>query len=375
MKKLATALLATGTLLSSVSSQALPELFTDPEDGMLDISRFLLEYKYGVMPVPIVVTEPAIGEGAGIAAVFFHDNDDEPMDPNANLDDMPPPSVSVALGLYTNKDSWVVGGGHLGHYKDDNLRTFTVLGQASLNLDFYGVGTDRDTAFAFNAKANILAQEVLFRLGNSHWFMGADYMYMSILNTFELGLPEIPSVELDSKNAGLSAVVMYDSLNNNITPSHGIKSKWEYGAFDEAVGGDFNYRKLAAKNQTHLPLGKHFNLGLRLDGEFTDGDVPFYSAPFIQLKGIPAMRYQALNVVTGEARLTWMVTPRWHLNTFAGGGWTAENASDLADAAPKNAYGAGVRYLAARMIGLSVGFDIAKGPEDEVFYLGFGRAF
>ena len=39
----------------------------DPDDGWLDGSKFLLEYPYGVLPVPIIITEPAVGNGLGLA--------------------------------------------------------------------------------------------------------------------------------------------------------------------------------------------------------------------------------------------------------------------------------------------------------------------
>ena len=50
-----------------VVSQALAEsndkrgLFTDPEDGALDASEWLLEKK-GFLPVPTIITEPAVGK-------------------------------------------------------------------------------------------------------------------------------------------------------------------------------------------------------------------------------------------------------------------------------------------------------------------------
>ncbi|MGF6545404.1 hypothetical protein [Paraburkholderia youngii] len=39
-----------------------PLSFTDPEDGKLDMSDFLIKYK-GALPVPVVITEPAVGYG------------------------------------------------------------------------------------------------------------------------------------------------------------------------------------------------------------------------------------------------------------------------------------------------------------------------
>ena len=37
--------------------------------------------------------------------------------------------------------------------------------------------------------------------------------------------------------------------------------------------------------------------------------------------------------------------------------------------------GGGVRYLIARRLGLQAGIDVAKGPEDTVFYLTVGSAW
>jgi hypothetical protein len=59
-------------VLSCRASQAIgegpPKRFTDPEDGKLDPSA-LLDHK-GFPPVPIVITEPAVGYGAGVALAF-----------------------------------------------------------------------------------------------------------------------------------------------------------------------------------------------------------------------------------------------------------------------------------------------------------------
>lgn len=41
----------------------------DPADGMLDLGPFL-ERARGFLPIPLVVTEPAVGFGGGLAAMF-----------------------------------------------------------------------------------------------------------------------------------------------------------------------------------------------------------------------------------------------------------------------------------------------------------------
>lgn len=43
----------------------------DPEDGMVDMSDYLSSAA-GFLPVPIIITEPAVGFGLGVAVAYFH---------------------------------------------------------------------------------------------------------------------------------------------------------------------------------------------------------------------------------------------------------------------------------------------------------------
>jgi len=70
----------------------------------------------------------------------------------------------------------------------------------------------------------------------------------------------------------------------------------------------------------YAPLGKSFVLSGRLDGRAARGDVPFYQLPYIDMRGIPAARFQDENAAVAEAELRWNITPRWALIGFAGVG-------------------------------------------------------
>ena len=67
------ACLATLTVCSTASAGSFFDDLIDPDDGWIDGSKMLLEYPYAVLPVPIIITEPAVGTGLGVAAVHFHD--------------------------------------------------------------------------------------------------------------------------------------------------------------------------------------------------------------------------------------------------------------------------------------------------------------
>src|SRR5512135_3196558 len=47
--------------------------YVDREDGQFDLSDYLLKY-HGLLPVPIIITEPALGYGGGVAALWFRES-------------------------------------------------------------------------------------------------------------------------------------------------------------------------------------------------------------------------------------------------------------------------------------------------------------
>jgi hypothetical protein len=92
----------------------------------------------------------------------------------------------------------------------------------------------------------------------------------------------------------------------------------------------------------------------------------------VTLRGVPALRYQGRQSLSGEAEIRWNFYKRWSAVGFAGVGGTlptADNAGTIV------AGGFGFRYLLARLLGLEAGFDIAFGPEDQVLYIQVGYAW
>lgn len=70
-------LLLASALLSSTSLQAgVMDNFIDPKDGRLDGSQFILDNAVGFLPVPLTVTDPAVGVGGGAALLFFHESEE-----------------------------------------------------------------------------------------------------------------------------------------------------------------------------------------------------------------------------------------------------------------------------------------------------------
>jgi len=357
--------------------------FTDPEDGMFDVSHWLAEKK-GFFPVPIIITEPAIGFGLGAALVFLHDPlagrvpDGETYDPQSKDAEgkLIPPSISALFGMYTENDTWMVGGAHMGVWKNDNIRYTGALATGSINIKFYRNILGSDIAINSNIEPDILFQGLKFRLAGSKFFAGASYLLLD--TDSEIGLSNVdPSFKNSTRDAAVIFSLDYDSRNTIFTPTDGISSSIEATLFREAVGSDTDFDKYRAKIYYFTPMTENFVLGLRGDVETINGDagdIPFYMYPFVNLRGIPVMRYQGETVGVAEVELGWNFTSRWTVLGFGGAGMTT-GIIDNDEITTVYSKGIGIRYFIARRFGAHVGFDVAKGPEDTAFYIQFGHAW
>jgi hypothetical protein len=355
--------------------------FVDPKDGNLDMSQWLSR-KTGFLPIPILISDPAIGYGGGLGLAFFHDSEDE-LKEEVGEDGMLslPPSVSFLVGAGTENGSWLAAGGHVGSWKEDSIRYTGAAGYGAFNLKFYGIDPDRQTpdddGLEFNIEGFLFLQELTFRIKESNFFIGGRYSYFNATTDSDIfgAIPGIPSDRLDDATGGLGLIINYDSRDNIISPSDGHLAKLHIMFYNEAFGGDYDYTKIKASSYSYWPILDNVVLGVRLEGDFIGDDAPFYDVPYIDMRGIPALRYQGENVIVTELEARWDITYRWSLVGFGGSGWTAENIGDFGDESAKFAGGGGFRYLIARRLGLRVGLDIAVGPEDTVVYMGIGSAW
>jgi hypothetical protein len=345
------------------------EQFTDTLDNGFDASAWLSQ-RYGFIPIVSIITEPAIGPGASLGLGFLHRAQKDLGKP---LDH--PPSVSGLFGMYTANDSWGVGGGHAGFWKDDRIRYRGGLGYVSMNLTYYPQVLIKSVDF--NVEGGGLLQELSFRIMDTNLFLGARYTFTKTRATIEIPLDslDIDPWEIDNKIGGLGALSMYDSRNNVFTPDRGIRAGISYMYYDEVFGSDRTYQRLDTYALGFHPVTNTIYFGLRLDGRFNFGDAPFYALPYIDLRGVPAMRYQGKYTALAETEWRWDFTGRWSLDFFGGVGRTAPRRGDFSDGETAWNAGGGFRYLLARLFGLRAGCDIARGPEDWAFYVIVGSAW
>ena len=87
------------------------------------MSQWLLSWR-GALPVPLIITEPAVGYGGGLGLIYFHRKDGAGTEPAvAEPDHAPaPPSVSGVFAAATENGTKIGGAGHLGIWRNDTVR-------------------------------------------------------------------------------------------------------------------------------------------------------------------------------------------------------------------------------------------------------------
>jgi hypothetical protein len=106
------------------------------------------------------------------------------------------------------------------------------------------------------------------------------------------------------------------------------------------------------------------------------GDAPFYTLPFVQLRGVPALQYQSDNTMVVETQWDFVVYKRWKVDVFTGMGKAFTAFDQFKDATLVYNYGFGFRYLLASKFGMDVGLDFAWSNNREfAFYLIVGSAW
>jgi surface antigen Omp85-like protein len=349
-----------------------PSRYRDAEDGALDLSDYLLRHR-GALPVPIIVTEPAIGYGGGLALAYFSQSFEERAQASRERgESVTPPDISVGFGIKTENGTWAAGAGHMGFWDHDRWRYIGGVGRAELNLDYFTV---TGQAAAYRLDATALVQQLVRRVGSADWFAGARYTYISTKSRFTAERPvDVPARDLDTAIGKLGFVVDHDTRDNIFTPNRGSFFEAEAAFARGAFGSDSNYETLYARGYHWQPMGD-FVLGVRGDARLSSGDVPFYAQPYIVLRGVPAVRYQDQRALVAETEVRWNLGPRWAAVGFAGVGkaYGRRQSWDAADTVV--AGGAGFRYLVARKLNLYAGLDVARGPEDTAIYIQMGSAW
>jgi len=333
---------------------------------------------YRVLPIPVFITEPAIGEGLGLAVALFHPvksgavTKPRALTPksigDAQSEREAPPVVTGVFGGYTSSGTWAGGVGHFNNWRRDTIRYTGVLAVADVFSDFY-LG---NLPVGYELDGNIVYQDLRFRVAGSNIFLGGALSYLDSTVTFDDPTNDLIPPEFltrDITQVGLAGRFIYEGRDIMSMPTKGQLLELSLWRFDEALGSDFDYWSLTPKLLSFHRLTKRFLLDLRLEVGAVSGDPPFFGYPWVKLRGVPAMRYQDEVAGAVEVQGRVEVSDRWLLLAFTGRGFISGDLVSADEDADIYNYGAGTRFNIFKDRDIWIGIDIAKGPDDWAWYV------
>ncbi len=369
-----------------LDQQSFSELTTDDKDGSFDVSKFLLT-RGAFLPVPMIITEPAVGYGGGLAAIFFH------KPPFGDLDELPPDgdesrrlqlvprSASFVAGGGTVEGSYFAGGGHFESWDDGGWRLMGAAIHASPNLKYYGEGSTvdlQDDPLEYRIRTTAAVVQLQRRIVGP-LFIGVRYQFLSTEVAFEDRQTVAPGVgiagtKFHENTAGIGVPITLDTRDSVMTPTKGVLLEVHPKFYDESLGGDTQFLRVDSTAVGYLQLPPFIWSG-RLCADIVSGTPPFYQLPFVSMRGVPLLRYMGRKVLSLETELEYGITSRWSVSAFMGVGKAEMGADQLDSNETVYAGGVGFRYLIARRFGLKAGVDVAVSNRDHAIYLQVGSAW
>jgi hypothetical protein len=344
----------------------------DPRDGQLDVSP-ILETAHGFLPIPIVITEPAVGYGGGLAALFIRPRRE------AGSEGYARPNISAVGAMATENGTKIAFGGDSSRWLDGRLKTLAGALAGDLRLDVYGLGPlasdlDEPVRYTLDIKAALGQIDWVLAPG-SPWSVGLRLLYADVEPKLRDD-PVFPNLDdrIRVRIAGPSIVLTYDSRDNVFTPTQGGYAETSWFVSDHAFGASRDFTRFGQILIGWWPVDTRVTVGARADYQQASDDAPFFARPFIAMRGIPAMRYPGNKVASTEVEARWQFHGRWSVVGFGGVGLARIDAGVKRDKTAA-AGGIGFRYEIASKFGLHVGIDVARGPEDTAFYLQVGSAW
>ena len=223
-------------------------------------------------------------------------------------------------------------------------------GSGKANLDFYGAGLglpELNGAYRFSLQFTGAITQANWTLApRSPWAVGLRYVDANV--DPEPREPAVlPGVAERVTVSAPTAILEYDSRNNVFTPTRGIYSETSYLVSRSALGSSVDFDRFQQVLLAWKAMPHDITLGVHADYAWSSRDTPFFLRPYIQLRGVPAVR-----CATRLAR-----------------------SAATTDGQSVASGGIGFRYELARKFGLHAGLDLAHSTGTTAVYIQIGNAW
>ncbi|MGH6911447.1 MAG: hypothetical protein ACREEG_14765, partial [Phenylobacterium sp.] len=209
--------------------------FFDDEDGKLDFSNFLAAG--GFIPLPIIITEPAVDQGLGVAAVFLAEK--QPREVTRH----------VVGAVETGNGSRGLGYLQSGYAFDGRLNYRFAVGHGKITLNAYPpFAPAAGIEYTNNYDYGILGS-AFWRLGDKRISVGPIFDFRKLESKIEFpGLPEDFNRDFGRglQTGALGLGLHFDGRDNPLTPTKGANAYAEAKFDRELFGSDRDFESYAA---------------------------------------------------------------------------------------------------------------------------------
>lgn len=220
--------------------------------------------------------------------------------------------------------------------------------------------------------------EVLFRLGNSKFFIGPQYRYMDINGGIKLEVthPEYDNLlifrNFKEKISAIALLVNYDNRDQIISPVTGYYTGLLLRKNATWLGATRDYVFTEMYAYAYYKVTKGLYTILHFNSQFITDDAPFYVKPYIGLRGVPAMRYQGNQVSIFENQWRVDLVKNISIVAFSGIGEAYNSFQEFSTSDLIYNYGMGVRYTLKHLSNMRIGVDVAWSNEDFAWGISLG---
>ena len=259
------------------------------------------------MLMPVVSSSPKLGTAGGGLGAYLHK-----FDPDSRV------SIFGAQAIYTSTDSLVASLFARTSFGADHHRIVLigVVGRIRNDYeDYLGTGQPLQTRDEITA----LVLRYQYRV-HGNWWLGAQG---SVANYQVLGESTEDDLVLETlgvrgfKSAGVGAVVMHDSRDNQDMPIRGIYLNANNVHYDEAFGGDDTFDAYRVDLRAFWSFGTGNVLALRQYNWLTH-DAPFAAQATVVLRGYKQGENLAPYMSSLEAEYRRALGKRWGATAFVG---------------------------------------------------------
>jgi hypothetical protein len=267
-----------------------PISLKDSVDKAFDLSDFIIDAN-GFVPVPFIITDRSLGGfGAALIPVFIKKRPPY-VDSikGRTIVTSVAPDITGGLAAYTANNTWALAAFRSGNFIKSRIKYAIGGGYALVNMSFYRDFPQLgEKEFKLSIKTIPGLLQATKRIGMSRWFAGGKYMFLKSDITYAgdtLLSSLAKSFEFSSLVSQLGLIVDYDNRDNVFTPDVGLKFRTEFNWSDNIIGSDFDYWRINSYGYLYRPLGQRFTAALRLEGQQSIGDAPFFLLPYIAMRG------------------------------------------------------------------------------------------